>query len=41
MDREVIMAEGNRNALPFGLCAKYGIELPEGATPRQGWDTLD
>lgn len=40
MDGEVIMAEGNKNALPFGLCAKYGIELPEGATPRQAWDAL-
>ena len=40
MDREVIMADGNKNALPFGLCAKYGIELPEGAAPRQAWDAL-
>lgn len=24
------MAEGNKNALPFGLCAKYKIELPGG-----------
>lgn len=23
------MAEGNKNALPFGLCAKYKIELPD------------
>lgn len=26
--------------LPFGLCAKYGITLPEGATPREAWDAL-
>ena len=30
----------NRNALPFGLCAKYGIELPKDATPRQAWEAL-
>lgn len=26
--------------LPFGLCAKYGIPLPEGATPRDAWNAL-
>lgn len=26
--------------LPFGLCAKYGIPLPENATPRDAWDAL-
>lgn len=26
--------------LPFGLCAKYGISLPENATPREAWDAL-
>lgn len=26
--------------LPFGLCAKYGIPLPKGATPRQAWNAL-
>ena len=40
MDREVIMADGNKNSLPYGLCAKYGIELPGDATPRQAWDAL-
>ena len=40
MDREVIMADGNKNSLPYGLCAKYGIELTDGATPRQAWDAL-
>ena len=40
MDREVIMADGNKNSLPYGLCAKYGIELPDGATPRQARDAL-
>lgn len=24
--------------LPFGLCKKYGIDLPNGATPRQAWE---
>lgn len=33
------MAE-NKNALPYGLCKRYGIELPEGATPRDAWDAL-
>ena len=26
--------------LPYGLCKKYGIELPEGATPRDAWNAL-
>lgn len=26
--------------LPFGLCAKYGIPLPENATPRMAWNAL-
>ena len=26
--------------LPFGLCAKYGISLPEDATPRDAWNAL-
>lgn len=26
--------------LPFGLCAKYGIPLPDGATPRDAWNAL-
>lgn len=26
--------------LPFGLCKKYGIDLPNGATPRQAWEAL-
>lgn len=26
--------------LPFGLCAKYGIPLPKGATPRDAWNAL-
>lgn len=29
------------NRLPFGLCKKYGIELPKGATPRDAWAALD
>ena len=37
MDREVIMADENKNALPFGLCAKYVLQSWNGT----GWDTLD
>lgn len=29
------------NRLPYGLCKKYGIELPKGATPREAWAALD
>ena len=28
------------NRLPFGLCRKYHIELPEGATPKDAWEAL-
>lgn len=33
-------ARGN-TGLPFGLCKKYGISLPENATPRDAWDALE
>lgn len=26
--------------LPFGLCKRYGIALPDDATPREAWDAL-
>lgn len=29
------------NRLPFGLCKKYGIELPKDATPNDAWAALD
>lgn len=32
--------EGGNVGLPFGLCEKYGITLPENSTPRQAWDAL-
>lgn len=32
--------KGGNTGLPFGLCKKYGIELPEGATPRDAWEAL-
>ena len=32
--------EGGNIGLPFGLCEKYGISLPENATPSQAWDAL-
>lgn len=32
---------GGRNTrLPFGLCKRFGIDLPDGATPRDAWDAL-
>ena len=31
---------GGNTGLPLGLCKKYGISLPENATPRQAWDEL-
>lgn len=40
---EVIDDEGgttNKNALPFGLCKKFGISLPDGARPRDAWEAL-
>lgn len=27
--------------LPFGLCKRYNISLPEGATPRDAWNALE
>lgn len=32
---------GGNTGLPFGLCKKYGISLPENATPREAWDALE
>ena len=32
--------KGGNLGLPFGLCAKYGISLPSGATPRDAWNAL-
>ena len=28
------------NRLPFGLCKEYGIQLPDGATPKDAWYAL-
>ena len=28
------------NKLPFGLCEKYRIKLPDGATPKDAWEAL-
>lgn len=33
--------KGGNIGLPFGLCEKYGISLPQGATPRDAWDALE
>lgn len=30
-----------RYRLPFALCKEFGIQLPEGATPRDAWEALD
>lgn len=32
--------EDANNRLAFGLCEKYGIELPKGATPGEAWEAL-
>ena len=32
--------DGN-NALPFGLCKKFGISLPSKATPTDAWNALE
>lgn len=32
-------SSGN-TGLPFGLCKKFGIKVPENATPRQAWNLL-
>lgn len=31
---------GKNTRLPFGLCKRFGIDLPDGATPRDAWDAL-
>lgn len=31
---------GSNTGLPFGLCKKYGISLPNKATPRDAWNAL-
>ena len=30
----------NKYSLPYGLCKKYGIDLPDGARPREAWEAL-
>lgn len=30
----------NKYSLPYGLCAKYGVYLPNGATPTDAWNAL-
>lgn len=37
--QEKTINHGNTR-LPFGLCKRYGIDLPENATPREAWDAL-
>lgn len=34
---DIIMSN---NRLPFGLCKKYNIELPNDATPKDAWKAL-
>lgn len=38
-EQEESASHGNLG-LPFGLCKKYGIALPDNATPRMAWDAL-
>ena len=33
-------SDNSANRLPFGLCKKYGIALPNNATPRDAWNAL-
>lgn len=33
-------SHGGNTGLPFGLCKKYGISLPQNATPRDAWNAL-
>lgn len=33
-------SKGGNTGLPFGLCKKYGIDLPDDATPRDAWEAL-
>lgn len=45
-DRREERREGNNKEggqgthLPYGLCKKYGINLPKNATPKQAWAAL-
>ena len=34
------MKKGGNIGLPFGLCEKYGIQLPPNARPRDAWEAL-
>lgn len=38
-EQEENKAHGN-TGLPFGLCKKFGISLPDNATPRDAWEAL-
>lgn len=38
-EEEEKKSSGN-TGLPFGLCKKYGIALPDNATPRMAWEAL-
>ena len=40
-DNEEVSTGGqDKYKLPYGLCAKYGISLPAGATPTDAWNAL-
>lgn len=46
VERKVVKVEEkksstqNKYSLPYGLCAKYGISLPNNATPTDAWNAL-
>ena len=39
-EEEVVESGHGNTRLPFGLCKRYGINLPDEATPRDAWDAL-
>ncbi|MCD8201922.1 MAG: hypothetical protein LUD47_07650 [Clostridia bacterium] len=40
-EREPKKNYGGNTRIPFGLCKRYGIDLPEGASPKDAWDALE
>ncbi|MCD8201925.1 MAG: hypothetical protein LUD47_07665 [Clostridia bacterium] len=40
-DRESPKGHGGNTRIPFGLCKRFNIDLPEGASPKDAWDALE